>query len=157
MNPNAVVDVFVERLQASGADLNSIERAPWLDEIESRLGLRFPAFFRALVSRYAFPVLDLGKVELFANLGDGSQYDLTVAPFRDPVMSPWLAEHRLLHIGFPCIGNYDPICFDLTNAGSPEPPIIKLEHEAILLARRTVGRAAIAPNFLALLAEATGV
>jgi hypothetical protein len=156
MNQNAGVDVFVERLRASGADLSAIEGAPWLEEVERRLGLRFPASFRALASRYAFPMLDLGNVELFANLGDGSQYDLTVAPFRDPVMSPWLAEHRLLHFGFPYIGNYDPICFDLAAAGSVEPPIIKLDHEAILLARPTVRRTVIASNFFALLAGAAG-
>lgn len=32
--------------------------------------------------------------ELFANLGDGTEWDRTVGPSRDPYMSPWLARRR---------------------------------------------------------------
>ena len=151
MDTNSAVDLAVARLREAGADIRPLANAPWIDEIERRLNLHFPPSFRALVGRYTFPLLDIGEVELFANKGDDSQYDLTIAPFRDPHMSPWLMRHRLIHIGHPYIGNYDPVCFDLSHQGHTESPVIQLNHEDILLQRNTVGRKAVADNFLTLL------
>lgn len=149
---------MVARLRQGGADIRRLSSAPWVDGIEHKLELRFPPLFRSLIERYAFPLLDIGEVEMFANEGDGSQYDLTVAPFGDPFMSPWLLRHRLIYIGHPYIGNYDPICFDLSHRQTDvEPPIVQLNHEDILLERDTVHRKIVAANFLALLERVDAV
>src|SRR5260221_11698377 len=113
MSIDADIDQAVARLSHSGAGPRPIVGAPWLDGVERRLGFSLPPSYRSLVERYAFPVLDVGSAELFANEGDESEYDITVALFRDPHMSPWLAARRLLHIGHPYIGDYDPICLDV--------------------------------------------
>jgi hypothetical protein len=154
MDTNTAVDLVVERLRQQGADIHPITNAPWINEIEHRLKLRFPASFRSLIDRYAFPLLDIGEVELFANEGDGSEYDLTHAPFRDPIMSPWLMEHQLIHIGHPYIGNYDPVCIDLSRNDLVETPIVQLNHEDILLERQSVRSKVIADNFLNLFERA---
>lgn len=154
MNVNTSIDSFVVRLRLGGADIRPLGRAPWVDEIERKLKFPFPPAFRSLIERYAFPLLDIGEVELFANEGDGSQYDLAVAPFSDPYMSPWLIKHRLIYIGHPYIGNYDPICLDLSHRGNVEPPVVQLNHEDILLEREVVKRKMVAANFLALIERA---
>jgi len=156
MDTNTSVDLVVARLCQSGAEIRSVAGAPWIDNLEARLGLSFPPSFRSLVNRYAFPLLDIGEMELFANEGEDSQYDLTAAPFRDPFMSAWLIGHRLIHVGHPYIGNYDPVCFDLSTPNATEPPVVQLNHEDILLQRQSVKRTVIADSFLTLL-ERTSV
>ena len=150
MSTESIVDAAVERLRASGADLCRVDDIPWIAEVEQRLGFSYPRSFRALVSRYLFAPLEVGSVEIFANLGDGTYEDLTVAPFRDPYMSPWLLAHQLVQFGRPFTGSYDPVCFDFAD-GSAEPSVIRLDHEDILQERKRVHREVIAPNFLALL------
>lgn len=157
MDINSAVDLIIERLRQEGADIRPLASAPWIDVLEQRLKLRFPSSFRSLIGRYAFPLLDIGEVELFGNEGDGSEYDLTHALFRDPYMSPWLIEHQLIHIGHPFIGNYDPVCIDLSCKDLVEPPIVQLNHEDILLERQSVSRKVIADNFLNLFERATYV
>jgi hypothetical protein len=149
------IDAAVSLLREAGVRLRRIESAPWVDDVERRLNLRFPSTYRAMVTCYAFPSFEIGEVELFANEGDGSEWDLTTAPFRDPFMSPWLAKHHLLHVAQPYSGSYDPVCFDLTTKCS-EPALVQLDHEDILLERKKVRRHAIAPNFLALLRQKPG-
>ena len=93
-------------------------------------------------------------MELFSNLGDMSEYDLTAAPFRDPYMGPWLINHHLLYIGHPWMGHYDPICLDLVARGADdEPPVVQLDHEDILLMHRKVARTTIAPSLFELLQD----
>lgn len=152
MNHRARVDDLVARMIAGGVEIRATENAPWIADVESRLGTALPADFRDFVIRYSFPLLEFKDVELFSNLGDMSEYDLTHAPFRDPNMSPWLIGHGLVHIGFPYIGNYDPICLELSSASTDEGPgIVRLNHEDILLERATVHRTSVSPSFLALL------
>ena len=68
--------------------------------------------------------------------------------FRDPQMSPWLAKYRLVHIGFPHIGDYDPICLDVSGTASVEAAVVRLDHEDILLERKKVHRSALAPGLV---------
>lgn len=158
MDAISFIDSVVARLCQSCAAIRPLSSASWVDGIEHKLELRSPALFRSLLERYAFPLLDVGEVELFANEDDGSQYDLTVAPFGNPFMSPWLLKHRFIYIGHPYLGNYDPICFDLSHRQiDAEPPIVLLTHEDILLERDTVNRKIVAANFLTLLERAHAV
>jgi len=138
------------RLCASGADLCQVDRVWWIEDVERRLGFSYPRSFRALVTRYLFRSLEVGSVEIFANLGDGSNEDVTVAPFRDRYMSPWLIAHKLLQFGRPASGSYDPVCFDFGEEIA-EPSVVRLDHEDILQERSEVHRQVLAPNFLALL------
>jgi hypothetical protein len=154
MNLDAAIDRIVERLCAEGADIRPLSTAPWVDEIERKLRLSLPPSYKSLVRRYTFPLLNIGKAELFGNEGDGSDLDLDVALFRDQYMSPWLMQHGLLHIGHPYIGNYDPVCVDLSRSNPVKQAIVQLNHEDILLQRLTVHRETIADNFLDLLEQA---
>ena len=61
MDTNTSVDLVVARLCQGGAEIRSLAGAPWIDDLEARLGLSFPPSFRSLVNRYAFPLLDIGR------------------------------------------------------------------------------------------------
>src|SRR5207247_264288 len=104
--------------------IHPVAKTPWVEKAELQFGFKFPAIYRSLVTRYTFPALLLEKVELFSNLGDGSDDDLTTAPFRDAHMSSWLISHRLLQIGRPSTGSYDPICFDLASSSNRDPAVV---------------------------------
>ncbi len=154
MNHRPRIDALVTRMIACGLEISPIESAPWIAGVEFRLGIQFPADFRDFVTRYSFPLLELKDVEIFSNLGDMSEYDLTHAPFRDPYMSPWLIRHGLIHVGFPYIGNYDPICLELSSAPSDKgASVVRLNHEDILMERPTVHRTSVSSSFLALLEQ----
>jgi hypothetical protein len=71
-----------------------LQQAPWIDTVEARLGFSLPSSLRVLTMNYAFPAVSIGDVELFANLGDGADDDLTVAPFKDSHLSKWLQTSR---------------------------------------------------------------
>lgn len=149
------IDEAVERLVAIGHTLLRIDTAPWLVEPERRFGTAFPATFHALYGRYIFPLLEHDEVTLFANEGAGSRDDFVVRLFADRYMGPWLRDRRLLYLGHPHLGNYDPVCLDLTT-GSPNPPVVQLDHEDILQERPTVRREALFPSFLHLLRRLSG-
>src|SRR5687767_3938793 len=102
-----------------GVHVRSIDRAPWIEDAEQRLGFRLPVSFRSLVTHFAFSPVELDRAELFGNMGDCSEFDLAVAMFRDAHMSPWLATHRLVHIGHPFLGDYDPICLEAMEGADP--------------------------------------
>ena len=154
MTTDSRIDALVAKLARSGVKVQRAGNTPWVSDLEGRFKNPLPASFRSLITRYLFPVLEFKKLELFSNLGDGSEYDLTRAPFRDPHMSPWLIENRLIWFAHPYVGDYDPICFDVASSASDEPPIIKLDHEDILLERKKVERTPVAASFLVLLQDA---
>jgi hypothetical protein len=113
--------------------------------------MKLPGSYRSLVTRYTFPVLELEGVDLFANKGDDADDDITKGMFLDPYMSPWLISRRLIQIGRPSTGGYDPVCLD---GSGGEPAVVQLDHEDILLDRKKVARLVIAPSFYTLLEAA---
>src|SRR5688572_16317654 len=136
MNAQQSVHKSVAVLVERGMPFERLQQALWVDSVEERLGFPLPSALRALTSHYAFPVMSLGDVELFANLGDGSDDDLTVAPFRDAHLFKWLKANRRLQFARPATGSYDPIC--LESRGKLSTAVEKFDHEDILLGRNKV-------------------
>jgi hypothetical protein len=151
------IDAFVELLRHAGVDIRSIENPPWICEIEARLGRPLPQTYRELVIRYSFPSLECDSFVLFSNLGDGSRDDLSVAPFRDPILSLWLTSAGYFHFARDASGSYDPICLDLAPAQYPRQstPVVKFDHEAVLCDQPPVRKTVIAESFLDLLESQT--
>ena len=150
MSATANIDELASHLATVGVAIRAVEAAPWIDEIELRLQFKLPVAYRNLVTRYSFPVLSFQTVELFANLGDHSETDLTVAPFCDPHLSQWLTSRKLFQVGRPSSGSYDPICVD---ASANSPALVQLDHEGILLGRAKVSRSTVASSIGAVLSE----
>lgn len=147
MNRNRV-DVIVDRLIAADIPMTPIASAPWIDALEARWGSPIPEPYRTLVHCWRFPAIELDHVELFGNADDGSEYDLTTRLFADPHLSSWLASRRCFPIGHRWRGDYDPICLDATAGPKDNPPVIAVDHEAILLGRSSVHRRPLWPDLL---------
>lgn len=115
--------------------------------MEERTKLRFPKTYRSLVLRYRYQALEFEHGELFGNVGDGSEQDISYRMYCDPTLSSWLIERGFLHFGRPYLGDYDPICFDTRAGITLDAPVLKFDHEDILLGRDKVHREALAPGF----------
>ena len=142
------VAVLIER----GMSFKRLQQATWISTIEDRLAFPIPVALRALTTNYAFPSVILGGVELFANLGDGSEDDLTVAPFKDPHLSKWLQANRRIQFARPATGSYDPVC--LESRGKASTAVEAFDHEDILLARKKVKSTVLFPSLEELLQRA---
>jgi len=153
----ARIDAIVERLVVSGIDIEAIAHAPWIRilDIEYRIGRSLPPTYRELVLRYTFPSIELGPIILFSNRGDHSYDDVSSAPFKDPILSPWLLRSGFFHIARTSCDDYDPVCLELKSPQYPREvsPVIKFNHEAILIEDATVPCCVIAKSFLGLLED----
>ena len=129
-----------------------LQQASWINTIEDRLGFALPVALRALTTNYAFPAVSVGEVELFANLGDGSEDDLTVAPFKDPHLLKWFQVTRRIQFARPFTGSYDPIC--LESRGKVSTAVEVFDHEDILLARKKVKSTVLSTSLEELLQRA---
>jgi len=143
-----VIDRFAARLQTAGYLIARIEEAPWIDDFESRLGQRLPPCFSSLMRRYAFAPFEWGRVRFFGNSGTNDDGDFVIAAMRDPAI--WQATIRAGFIQFARSpgGNYDLICFDTTiRRKNRESPIVRIDHEAILIYGRVVVVEDLWPSF----------
>jgi len=119
----------------------------WLPEIEQSLPAALPPTFRSLVSRYCFPALEVGPIVLHGNTSEGSEYfEFRKRLFQDPYMSPFLLRHGFIQFGKPADWSYDPVCFHLASRSKRECPIVRLDHEEILIRQRVRVTASIAPS-----------
>ena len=151
MEPLTDLDRVVQRMRQLGIDVEALTEAPWVSELERRFKRQLPPLYRSLVLGFGFLACEVGDVELFGNLGVTDAQDITVAPFCDPYMSPWLIDHSYIQFGRPATGSYDPVCFDYSvEINGSEPTIVSLDHEDILLERKKVQKRAVAQSFAAL-------
>jgi hypothetical protein len=151
MNIDNLIDGFTARLKEAGIPISNIDAAPWVDDLELKLAKRLPRSFSSLVRRYAFPPFEWQSLCFFGNSGSNQEEDLTVAIFRDRAISAATLKTGFMHFSQPAGGSYDPICFDARRpARNREFPIVRLDHEAILITNRTKVVETIAPSFAAL-------
>jgi len=147
-----LLDRFADRLQIAGLLIGRIDDAPWIDAFETYLGRRLPPSFGALMRRYAFVPFEWGPVRVFGNSGADDKGDLIVAAVRDSAI--WQATTKAGFIQFATSSgvNYDPVCLDTTiRRKNRESPIVRLDHEALLIKDRVVIVEQLAPSFAALL------
>ena len=153
MKIESQIKTVVTRLEVVGHPFDVIDGSDRCVALEARFGRRFPPSFRHLIAGYAFPEFEIGGVTVFSNLNDGSPLDITVAPFADPFMFSWLTSRAYIQFGRRDTVNYDPVCFDFSEA-KRESPVVIFDHEDILLERRKVQRERLANSFLQLVEAA---
>jgi hypothetical protein len=152
MKAQQAIHSAVAQLIGRGQPFERIESAPWVEGIEARLGFGLPASLRLLTSHYRFPPLELGGIEFFSNLGENSDDDLTVAPFRDKGLLEWFRANRRFHFARPTTGSYDPIC--LESRGKQSAAVEQIDHEDILLCRKKVRSSVLSSSLEELLQRA---
>jgi hypothetical protein len=148
MNVHEVVDGFAQVARSAGIPFAPANNAPRIEEFESKLPARLPASFRSLITRYSFPAFEVKSLALFANLGDDEEEELSNAVFKDKTIAGVTLHAGYIQFARPADGCYDPICFD-TNRRSKnrEFPVVRLDHEAILINSRIVVRETIEKSF----------
>lgn len=147
--PNAV-ERLVEQLASKHAvfirDPVSHEQST---ELWSRLGVRPPAVFAELLRAYAWRAESrLGDVLLFSReMSTLATWEAEVV--RDSALAKPLLRAKLLPFARPLCGSYDSICFDTSKGRDNDCPIVRVDHESVLLHD--------APRITATLARSTRV
>jgi len=133
VNIHDSIDEFVKVADPAATIFRRIDSAPWIEPLEKLLPKRFPVSYNSLITRYAFPAFDAGGIHFFANSGDQSLDELSVAIFDDQNIAQVTHADCLIQFARPEGGSYDPICFDARrSANNREYPIVRLNHEDIL-------------------------
>ena len=140
MNIHDSIDEFVKVADPAAIIFRRIDCAPWIESLGKLLPKRFPVSYSSLITRYAFPAFDAGDIHFFANSGDQSLDELSVAIFQDPNIAQMTHANCFIQFARPESGSFDPICFDARrSANNREYPIVRLDHEDILC-RNKIGR-----------------
>ena len=124
----------------------------WIEPLEEKLGHRLPPSFRSLITRYIFPSFEFSPLILLANTGQALYNELSTAVFRDRLLSQALLKNGYAQFARPNSGDYDPVCFDFNRpAKNGECPIVRIDHERILLKSVAEISEEIAPSFAEML------
>ena len=148
-----IVDEFAEKLKLNGIAIESYEDVDWVDRIVRRLPSKFSPTFMSLISRYIFDDFEVGNLWFFANRGDNDWNELSQSIFRDSIIFKFTTNNGFLHFAKPADNSYDPVCFDIRNRKKREYPIVRLDHESILLSERIEIVESLCPSFLELMEE----
>ena len=154
MSTDSLIDEFAAHLDRAGLLIGKIDRAPWVDTFEHRLPKRLPRSFGSLVRRYAFVPFEWGPLVFFGNSGADDESDFSLAVLQD--FAVWNATLGAGFVQFarPRDLSYDTICFDIRgSAQNREWPIVRLDHESILIRTRTDISEQVARSFVALIED----
>jgi hypothetical protein len=128
-----IVDKFVINHNNNGGNIMAFEGINWIAPILNKLQAKYPPSFLSLVTRYVFDSFDINKVRLFANRGDNSRNDFSLAIFKDNLIFQTTVSNGFIQFAKPSDGSYDPICFDIRKRNKTgECQIVRLDHEMIL-------------------------
>lgn len=122
----------------------------WVEPLEAKLPQPFPKSFRSLVTRYIFPQVELGSLQLLANTPESVEelYELRTGIFEDKYLSECLLQAGFVQFARPAGGGYNPICFDTNRRGAnAEYPVVIIDHEAIFC-HSQIKVAEVSPSFI---------
>jgi hypothetical protein len=137
--------------------IRPFQRASWIAEMEAIIPAPLPPSYRSLVTRYVFPAFQIPGAFLFANTPEGTTHFELRRRLREPIAEELMATGGLVQFANPFQYNYDPVCF-ATGVGRrrKEFPIVRVDHEDILLGRSGPKVIMVAESFLDLVRVALG-
>jgi hypothetical protein len=145
-----IVDALAARLKSADLLIGRIDAAPWIDQFEARIAMRLPRSYGSLVRHYAFLPFEWNSLQFFGNSGTSDEWDLAAAAFRDPTISEMSLTEGYVQFARPA-HSYDPICFDTAKpAHNREFPIVRLDHEEMLVRGRIKVAEALSRSFAAM-------
>jgi len=154
MSTDRLIEQFAARLDRAGLLIGKIDRAPWIDVFEQQLPKRLPRSFGAFLRRYAFVPFEWGPLFFFGNSGADDERDFSVAVLRDSAMWNAMLGAGFVQFARPRGLSYDAVCFDIAeSARNREWPIVRLDHESILVRTRIEIREQVARSFVALIED----
>lgn len=108
---------------------------------------RLPKLFESFAESFAWLSVDLRVCRLFANPPATDVVSLSTAMFGDPVLNSTLLPLGLVRFALAPDCCYDPICFDLSAFHGDDCPVVRLDHESILMYDRLDRREAMFDSF----------
>ena len=108
---------------------------------------RLPQLFELFAGSFAWLDVDLRICRLFANPPATDFVAFSTAMFSDPVLNNTLLPLRLVRFALASDCCYDPVCFDLSAFDGDDCPVVRLEHESILMHDRVGKREVIFDSF----------
>jgi hypothetical protein len=127
--------------------IKRISPNPWVQELAQKLPKRFPAPYLSLIERYRFCEFEIGSVMFLANTGQPLFQELSRKTFSDAGLYPTMHKNGFLQFGMTYTGDYDPMCFDMKQEHRGDAPIVRLDHEEILINDRIRVVEKVAPSF----------
>jgi hypothetical protein len=113
------------------------------------IDLPYPRLFARFLKEHLFIEFKLGDVSIGSNLRDEA-FTLEDV-LADKPLTDALLQAGFVPFGRPSSGSYDRICFDIRPAvGRWDAPVVRLEHEAILVRGKIPKPAPIASSLFAL-------
>ena len=92
-----------------------------------------PTLYQQLILSHRWLAVDLHLFRLLGNPPATDLQPLSNLMFSDPVLTQTLVPKGYIRFGLAPNSSYDPICFDLNRFDSDDCPIVRLEHESILM------------------------
>ncbi len=124
-NAEKAVCNFIELNMLSAVRSNNIEIVNTLQHI---LQFNLPGSYRYLLSNFDFDGFEMDGIEFYGS------YELLNKIQQDQPLFMGLTASRMIQIGRPCCGSYDPICFNGNgNKIKGELPLVQVSHEDILM------------------------
>ncbi len=114
-------------------NFDKIASAPWIERVQTRLPFDLPRCFTDLVCHYVFTDFIISGLHHYDNYDGNERWCWPAALFHDETIFKVCSAHRFLPIGQPEEPNYDRVCLDLNRLKSGDCPVVRLDHEAILL------------------------
>ncbi|MEM9413006.1 MAG: hypothetical protein AAGA30_17990 [Planctomycetota bacterium] len=92
-----------------------------------------PILFETLALSYRWLAVDLGICRLLENPPAADLQPLADAMFRDPIITNTLLPAGFVRFALAPNECYDPVCFDLSRMQDDDCPIVRMNHEVILI------------------------
>lgn len=87
----------------------------------------YPALFRYFTGAYTFSEFSYQGIVFWTNADHFAKY------FPDKLLDSALVSQKYLPFGQPDCGSYDRICFDMNRKRGRDAPIVRIDHEAMLI------------------------
>ena len=133
---NPPADAFLDGIDAD--DWNVVRwrplkrQTPPLAVSAIRFAGKLPTLYELFALSYRWPQVQLGACRLLANELATDLQPLANSMLIDPLLNQTLVPAHYVRFAT-ATENYDPICFDLNRYAGDDCPIVRLDHESILM------------------------
>jgi len=126
------MESFAWKVKALGVPIREEDNKSRLGRFEEKLPKRLPQSLASFLSRYSFPVFDVGGISLFGWDSNSNAYTEEASAAKGS-LSELLLPAGYVQIGRPDTGDFDAVCFDLNEHNqNREYRIVQVDHEDIL-------------------------
>ena len=152
-HPNSLLMKSTSLIVSAGSQLRVPTHVTDLERICGTVPGRMPKLFEDCLVSFGWLTVELGGIDLFPH-GPKSGLDAFMRHvMRDKELFPSLFRDRFVQFGRAAGGSYDPMCFGLKRTKDRDCPIVRIDHESVLIDQKPVVTFELAPSFRAWLAH----